>query len=252
MINRILSRLLGPAARAVGPAALLALSAFLSACNGFSADDARPASAGSGRDELTRFAERYGTASSQGSPGYRIGPQDVLEVTVFKAPDLSKSVQVAEAGTINLPLVGDIPAAGKTASALEHDIQGRLGARYMKSPQVTVFVKEYNSQRVTIEGAVRKPGVYPLRGGDTLMQTIARAEGLDREVSSTNVAIFRDNGRQVIRYDVDQIRGGSASDPEVRMGDVIVVEDSSMKTTFNYLKALTPLASPLAIIATTL
>ena len=83
-----------------------------------------------------------------GSEGYRIGPQDVLDISVYQAPDLTKSVQVAESGTINLPLVGDVRAGGVTARELEQDLKSKYGARYLQNPQVTVFVREYNSQRV--------------------------------------------------------------------------------------------------------
>ena len=100
-----------------------------------------------------------------------------MDVSVFKVPELSKSVQVADTGTINLPLVGEVPAAGKTAQEVEQDLTKKLGAKYLQNPQVTVFVKEYNSQRVTIEGAVKKPGVYPVRGKTSLLQFIAMAEG---------------------------------------------------------------------------
>ncbi|MEZ5855394.1 MAG: polysaccharide biosynthesis/export family protein [Hyphomicrobiaceae bacterium] len=72
----------------------------------------------------------------------------------------SKSVQVANSGTINLPLVGDIVAAGRTARDIERDLSAKLGAKYLRNPQVTVFVKEYNSQRITVEGAVNKPDVF--------------------------------------------------------------------------------------------
>ena len=98
---------------------------------------------------------------------------------MFKVPELSKSVQVAEAGTINLPLVGDIQAAGKTPQQVEQDLAKKLGAKYLQSPQVTIYVREYNSQRITVDGAVRKPGVYPFRGKGTLLQYLAMAEGLD-------------------------------------------------------------------------
>jgi polysaccharide export outer membrane protein len=92
------------------------------------------------------------------SSAYKIGPLDVLDISVFKVAELSKSVQVADGGTINLPLVGEVPAAGKTAQEVETDLTAKLGAKYLQSPQVTVFVKEYNSQRVTVDGAVKKPG----------------------------------------------------------------------------------------------
>jgi polysaccharide export outer membrane protein len=122
---------------------------------------------------------------------YLIGPQDVLDITVFQAPDLSKTVLVANDGAINLPLVGQVPAAGKSPSELERDIERRLNARFLKSAQVTITVKEYNSQRITVEGAVRNPGVFPWRGGETLMQVIARSGGLDSNIASDNIVVFR-------------------------------------------------------------
>ena len=142
-----------------------------------------------------------------------VGPQDVLDITVFQAPDLSKSVQVAEDGAISLPLVGQIPAAGKSASQLERDIEARLNARYLKSAQVTVFVKEYNSQRVTVEGAVRSPGVFPLRGNDTLMQVLAKSGGVNRDIASDNAIVFRnaDGARTMIRFDISGNSGRRGS-----------------------------------------
>ncbi|HVX35738.1 MAG TPA: polysaccharide biosynthesis/export family protein, partial [Hyphomicrobium sp.] len=116
--------------------------------------------------------------SDPDSTAYKIGPFDVLDITVFRVPELSKTVQVAAMGTINLPLVGEVPAAGQTAQSVERDLTKRLGAKFLQSPQVNVNIREYNSQRVTIDGAVKKPGVYPIRGGTTLLQLIATAEGL--------------------------------------------------------------------------
>ena len=81
-----------------------------------------------------------------------IGPRDVIGIEVFKVPDLARSVQVAETGTVNLPLLGEVRASGKSAQQLERDLTARYGGRYLKDPQVTVKVVEYNSQRVTIEG----------------------------------------------------------------------------------------------------
>ncbi|MFM9709597.1 polysaccharide biosynthesis/export family protein, partial [Streptomyces galilaeus] len=86
----------------------------------------------------------------------------MLEFSVFKAPELQRVVQVSEDGTINLPLIGEIPASGRTATELERDVAQRLGKKYLQSPQVTIVVREYNSQRATLEGAIKKPGVYPL------------------------------------------------------------------------------------------
>src|SRR5262249_18469614 len=148
-----------------------------------------------------------------------------------KAPELARQVQVADAGTVNLPLVGEIRAGGKTAQEVEHDLAKRLGAKYLQSPQVTVYVKEYNSQRVTVEGSVKKPGVYPLRGKMTLMQSLAMAEGLDPTSDTSNVVVFRqvEGKRFAAKFDVDQIRAGKAEDPLIVQGDLIVAKASAMK-----------------------
>ena len=152
---------------------------------------------------------------------------------------------------INMPLLGQIPAAGKSAAELEREIQTRLNARYMKSSQVTVFVREYNSQRVTVEGAVRTPGVLALRGNDTLMQVIAKSGGLDRDIASSNVAIFRtaDGARTATRFDISAIKSGEAQDPRVMPGDVIVVDDSMAKVGLNTVLKVLPLAGTAATAA---
>lgn len=192
-----------------------------------------------------KVANRYLSETTPGSAGYLIGPQDVLEIAVFKAPDLSRTVPVSDTGTVNLPLIGETPAAGRSAAALEREIQKRLDAGYMRSPQVTVVVKEYNSQRVTVEGAVKNPGVFPLHGNDTLVQSIAKAGGVEHMTSSENVVVFRTAGgaRTMIRYDLGSIRDGTAEDPVVSPGDVIVVEDSTTKTGLNLVLRVLPLAS---------
>src|SRR5262249_61773057 len=112
----------------------------------------------------TAEANNFIAASLPGNTAYKIGPNDVIEITVFKVPELSKQVQVTDNGTVNLPLAGEIVVAGKTAQQIERELARTLGAKYLQNPQVSVYVKEYNSQRVTVEGAVKKPGVYPLRG----------------------------------------------------------------------------------------
>ena len=203
-----------------------------------------PTSAGAGA-ELSRVASKFYAASTPGNSAYKIGPQDVLEITVFKVPDLSKTVQVADNGFINYPLIGEVSTAGKTAQDVEHDLTRQLGARYLQLPQVTVFVKEYNSQRVTVEGAVKRPGVYPLRGKASLIQVVAQSEGLDREVASSTAVIFRQgpSGREAAKFDLDEIRAGHAEDPQVIQGDTIVVETSAAKVGFSYIAKLFPAAS---------
>ena len=204
---------------------------------------------GRGNPKLAAAAKELTAASTPGSTGYKVGPLDVLEVSVFKVPDLSKTVQVAESGTINLPLVGESPAAGMTAQEIERNLTQKLGAKYLQKPQVTVFVKEYNSQRVTIEGAIKKPGVYPIRGQSTLLQMIATAEGLT-DVAENEVAVFReaDGKRQAAKFNLTDIRSGQSPDPVLQKGDTIVINDSALAKGYqNFLKAL-PIGSFIALL----
>jgi polysaccharide biosynthesis/export protein len=248
------------AGRALGLTLWVACTECLSGCSNLlpdasSVSEERPATterSATAREsaELARAAGQYIATSSPREVGYKIGPQDVLEISVFKAPELSKTAQVAEAGTINLPLVGDVSAAGRTAAELERELEAKLGAKYLKSPQVTVYVKEFNSQRVTVEGAVKKPGVYPIRGHDTLLGSIAVAEGLDRDPASSNVVVFRTAAgvRTATRYDIDDIHSGNSEDPPIHGGDVIVVDYSAAKAAFQTFIKILPLAYPLALL----
>ena len=188
--------------------------------------------------------------TTPGNTAYKIGPEDVVDVSVFKVPELSKSVQVADGGTINLPLVGEIVAAGKTAREIELELTKKLGDKYLKSPQVTVFVKEYNSQRVTVEGAVKKPGVYPIRGKNSLLQMLANAGGLEETAENGNILVVRQaNGKRYAgRFDLDAIRKGSAEDPQVQQGDVIIVNTSDAKAAFQTFLKIIPVANVFAIL----
>src|SRR5262245_29493382 len=182
---------------------------------------------------LSRAADKLSSGGTPGNTGYKIGPFDVVEFSVFKVPELTRTAQVAETGTVNLPLVGEVQAAGRTAHEVERELADELGKNYLQSPQVTILVKEYNSQRVTVEGAVKRPGVYPIRGKTSLLQIIATAEGLDT-LSDTTVVVFRqiEGKRAAARFDVSQIRSGASTDPPVQSGDVIVAPTSAMKGTF--------------------
>ena len=115
----------------------------------------------------------------------------MLEISVFRVPELTKMVMVSDVGTIDYPLVGKIKAAGQTAHQLELDLAKRLGDKFVRSPQVSVLVREYNSQWVTIEGSVKNPGVYPMKGSTSLLQVIAMAGGIDEAATSGYIVVFR-------------------------------------------------------------
>lgn len=194
-------------------------------------------------------AESFVSASIPGNTAYKIGPHDVIEVSVFKVPDLSKATQVSDSGTVNLPLVGEVRAGGLTAQELERELTRLLGAKYLQKPQVTVYIREFNSQRITLEGAVKKPGVYPMRGKTSLLQSIALAEGLDPSADST-VVVFRqtDRGKSAARFDVAAIRTGGIDDPALQAGDVVVVSTSLMKESFNSVVKMLPLLAVFTLI----
>jgi len=233
-------------------AAILVCAGLLAGCNASSNSDMSKGLASSERLDGLSASEPAVVSTSTTSPGatgYKIGPLDVLDISVFKVPELSKSVQVADAGTINLPLVGEIPAGGMTAQEVERDLTKRLGAKYLQKPQVTVYVKEYNSQRVTVEGAVKKQGIYPIKGKNSLMQVIAMAEGLETKADSTVVVVrYTDGKRAAARFDINSIRNGETEDPPLQAGDMVVVGTSAIKESFeNILKTL-PLLGVFALL----
>ncbi len=197
----------------------------------------------------SKAADVLTSVAKPGNAAYKIGPLDVLDISVFKVPDLTKEVQVAEDGTVNYPLIGDIPAAGRTAHELEGDLRKKLGSKYLRDPQVTVFVKEYNSQRVTVSGAVKTSGVYAIKGSTSLMQVVAMAGDIDATVDSGNVVIFRtiDGQRSAAKFDIDDIKAGKAADPQVQPGDVIVVDSSMTKVALKNVLTALPLATTAAV-----
>jgi polysaccharide biosynthesis/export protein len=200
---------------------------------------------------LSQAADKLTSGATPGNSAYKIGPLDVLDVSVFQVPDLTRSVQVADNGTINYPLVGQIQAAGKTAHQVETELTSRLSAKYLQSPQVTVFVKEFNSQRFTVEGSVRHTGVFPLKGQTTLVQALAEAGDIDKDVASGAVVIFRTiNGKRcAARFDFDAVQGGKTEDPQLQPGDVVVVDTSPGKVALQGFLRVLPIAGTAAAFA---
>lgn len=122
--------------------------------------------------------------------GYRIGPNDRIEVDVFGAAAFSGTYQVREGGEIAMPLLGPIPAGGRTPEELEGLLEERLRATYMRDPHVTVQIAEMHSHGVSVIGAVNRPGVYQVPGSSTLLEVLAMAEGLT-EAAGSRVFVIR-------------------------------------------------------------
>lgn len=186
----------------------------------------------------------------EGGTDYRIGPSDLLKITVFGVEELERQARVNSNGQITLPLIGGVMAGGKTIPELEQELAGRYSDGFLQNPQVSVFVEEYTSQRVTVEGSVGKPGIYPITGQMTLLQAIAMAEGLDELADQRGVVLFRQvNGeRRAAAFDMTAVRSGQMLDPQIYGDDIIVVERSGSKTVVReFLNRLSAFAMFLAL-----
>ena len=195
-----------------------------------------------GAAEVATIFDKYSVPDQGGDvTDYRVAPMDVLEVTVYDAPNLSRPAQVSASGYISLPLIGDVKATGKTTDQLQTDIASRLRKDLMQSPQVFVTVKEYNSQRVTVDGAVKAPGVFPLKGKTTLVEAVAQAGGLNEMGSPSSVYVLRqvDGKKMAARFDLNEIRKGQKQDPVMQAGDIVMVDESGSKVMFKNLQSMT-------------
>jgi polysaccharide export outer membrane protein len=155
---------------------------------------------------------------------YVIGPQDSLQVTVWKEPTLSGTVPVRPDGMISLVLVGDLPAAGMTPMALSADISHRL-KKYIQDPVVTVVVLGVESQRIFMVGEVSKVGPLMLTPGMTILQAIVSAGGLTPFASSKHIYILRkvDGKEQKLPFNYKQALKGDNQGVSLLPGDTIVV-----------------------------
>jgi polysaccharide biosynthesis/export protein len=139
---------------------------------------------------------------------YRIGAHDLLEINVFEAPDLNRSLRVSASGEISMPLLGAIQSTGLTARELEGVIEIKL-RQYMKDPHVGVFVTTVESHPVSVVGAVKKPGVFQVRGTKTVLEMLSMAEGLSDDAGD-EVLVMRGAGLQ---FGSDSTR--SSANPDV-------------------------------------
>lgn len=169
------------------------------------------------------------------SEDYRIAPLDKLSVSVFQVAQLSGEYQVDLTGKIAMPLVGSVEAVNMTTTELQNELKRRLAVSYLKNPDVTVGVLAATGSNITVDGAVRRPGIYPNFGSMTLVQAVAVGGGLDNNSNPKRVFVFRqvDGRRMVAGFDLTTIRKGQEPDPEIYRGDIIVVEGSQMKENMN-------------------
>ncbi len=181
--------------------------------------------------EVTKLEPLHNLQADTGSAheDYKIGTLDLLDVKVLYADDISRTVRVDAQGNISLPLVGVIKAEKLTTYQLEQAIAAKLSQDLLQNPQVTVFVKEFTSQRMTIQGAVKRSGVYDFQGKATLLSAISMAGGLDEKANENNVKVIRrlqGEGPQTLTFNLESVRLNKISDPVLHNGDVVVVEEN--------------------------
>ena len=162
---------------------------------------------------------------------YKIAPMDKLGIKVFKMDDLSGDYIVDLAGNISLPLIGELKAANLTTAQLDDELTEKLGAKYLEHPDVSVAIKSSTAHVVTVDGAVREGGSFPVGGPISLIQAVSLAKGTSEDANARRVAVFRTVGgqRQAAAFDLTSIRRGEAPDPQIYPGDIIVVDGSSIK-----------------------
>ncbi len=164
---------------------------------------------------------------------YRISANDLIEIDLPDIDALKRTLRVNAAGLVSLPLVGSVQIAGLTSEGAERRIAERYQEKYLQNPQVAVFIKEFTAERITMEGAVVKPGIYPVTGQLTLLRALALAGGFGPIANSSEVMLFRvdetTKKREMLTFDVEKIRTGKSEDPPVKGDDLIVVQRDSTR-----------------------
>jgi polysaccharide biosynthesis/export protein len=159
-------------------------------------------------------------------PNYLIGSEDVLDVSVWKEPDFTRTVPVRPDGKISLPLLNDVQAAGLTPPQLAAEITTSLN-KFVTNPQVTVIVTRINSQRFYLLGEVARPGAYPLTPGLTLLQALSHAGGFTPYANSKKIYLLREeNGAQKkLPFNYKEVIAGKRPEQNIvlKTGDTIVI-----------------------------
>lgn len=176
---------------------------------------------------------------------YRVGPGDVLNVTVYRVPNLSGDVTVDATGNILMPLIGTVPVQGQSSTDIAAELTRRLGDKYLQSPEVQVAVKASERQRITVDGSVEQPGIFPIAGTTTLIQAVALAKGPDEDANPRRVVVFRtiSGQRMAAAFDLTDIRRGLEPDPVIYGNDIIVVDGTAARSNMRDLISMVPLVA---------
>ena len=171
-----------------------------------------------------------------------IGALDLLNISVFQVQNLTGEFRVDDAGKIDYPLLGSVQAQGRTTDELSRQLAAGLSQKYLQSPNVQVSIKERAEQKVTVDGSVKLPGVYKVKGPTTLIQAVAMAQGLTEDANPSRVYVFRTiHGERVAgAFDLKMIRRAQAADPVIYGNDIVVVDGSKSRQMFRDLISTIP------------
>lgn len=175
-----------------------------------------------------------------------IAPNDELSISVFREPDLSLERAIVDSnGEVQIPLLGSVPASGQTAADFARNLENRFGARYLVNPSVTVAITEAALSRVTVTGAVSKPGVYDMPSRISLIDAVALASGPTNVAKFDQVVVFRRNNGQRVGalFNLGAINAGAANDVEILPGDQVIVGTDNMKQLYRDALTAAPLIS---------
>jgi polysaccharide export outer membrane protein len=173
-----------------------------------------------------------------------LGPLDLLQIKVFRVPELSGDFQVDAMGHVNLPLIGTVSTRDLRTDAFAASLERLYSERYLQNPDITVRVLSTSRTSVTVEGGVREPGIYPLTSKTTLVGAIAMSRGIDTLIGNPKrVAIFRkiDGKTAAAAFDLIAIRHGKMDDPTIYPGDTIVVDSDQLRQTYRELLQVIPI-----------
>jgi polysaccharide biosynthesis/export protein len=192
----------------------------------------------------TRFAGSRDSAGFSDDGDYTISSQDILQVAIFQVPDLNRTVRVDGGGFVSLPLIGRVPVRGKTLLQAQDEIGARYSKSYLQAPQVNLSLVK-SSQRVTVSGAVKQPRVLELEGTLSLSQAIAQGGGISDLGNAQRVHVARITGDKVddTVFNLNEIQAGRETNPALRGGDIVVVEESNARVVLKEIKDVLPLAA---------
>ncbi len=162
------------------------------------------------------------------TPASTLGHGDVFEVKVYDEKELSGIYRVSSAGSISFPLIGKVQVEGMTSTDAADLIQGRLGEKYLRNPQVSIFIKEYNSKKISVFGQVNKPGTFKYEDNMSVTQAVSMAGGFTKMAAKddTNITRIEEGAEKKYPVPVESIAQGQAKNFYLQPGDIVYVPES--------------------------